>query len=151
MRAHQAIATVFGIGHARQAPGTWGSLAAILPGLIILQMAGIWGIMVATFIVFAAGLWASDKFEKETGSHDNPKIVIDEVVGMWIAMITTGGSIVWVIAAFGCFRFFDILKIWPASWVDEKIPGAWGVMGDDVIAGLYAAMAIAGVRYALGA
>lgn len=142
------IATWFGCGFMRPAPGTWGTLGALLPG-ILLAKAGGWPLLaVGIVIVTLLGLYASREFEKDTGLQDCGMIVIDEVAGIWITLLASTLSPLSILLAFVFFRFFDILKPWPVSWCDRKLPGAWGVMSDDLVAGLYAALCLGGVHYA---
>lgn len=133
------LATWFGCGLSPRAPGTVGTLGAIPFGAALLWSGGIEGLLTATIIVFTLGLWAAREYERHTGAHDPGAIVIDEVAGMWLAMAVAGLSPVMIALAFVLFRFFDIKKPWPVSWADRKLPGAWGVMTDDIIAGAYAA------------
>lgn len=142
------LATWFGCGLMRPAPGTWGTLGGLPVGVLIYALGGWISLSVAVILVSALGYWAAGRFEAQTGEHDNDAIVIDEVTGVWIALIPAGLSIPLVIAAFLLFRFFDILKPWPVSWADKKLPGALGVMTDDIIAGIFAALVIAGAGYA---
>ena len=74
--------------------------------------------------------------------HDSKMIVIDEVAGQWIALLPAALNPALILIAFILFRFFDILKPWPISFIDKKVPGALGVMGDDIIAGLFAAICV---------
>ncbi|VAV87759.1 Phosphatidylglycerophosphatase A [hydrothermal vent metagenome] len=154
------ITTVFYIGHLRPAPGTWGSLAAI-PMAWGLHLLGGWPLLVlATFVVFALGWWATALDTKGKTDHDPSEIVIDEVVGQWIAfwVISIGASHTgapltalwpgWIVAFLG-FRLFDILKPGPIGWADRR-GDALGVMLDDVIAGIFAAIlvvALAGLAH----
>lgn len=133
------LATWFGCGLSPRAPGTVGTLGAIPVGVALLYCGGIEGLLAATMIIFALGLWAAREYERHTGAHDPGAIVIDEVAGMWLAMAVAGLNVVMIILAFALFRLFDIKKPWPVSWADQKLPGAWGVMTDDMIAGAYAA------------
>ncbi len=94
---------------------------------------------IAVFIIAIIGLWAADLFDKDMDGHDSKMIVIDEVAGQWIALIPAALNPYLIIVAFIAFRFFDILKLWPVSFFDKKVKGAAGVMGDDIVAGLYAA------------
>lgn len=142
------LATWFGCGLMRPAPGTWGTLGGLPVGVLIYAAGGWMALAAAVIAVCAAGYWAAGRFEEQTGEHDSGAIVIDEVAGVWIALIPAGLSIPYVVAAFLLFRFFDILKPWPVSWADKKLPGALGVMADDIIAGIFAALMIAGARYA---
>lgn len=143
------LATWFGFGFFRPAPGTWGSVGSIPPALIVFSFAGIKGLTAGIFIITALGLWASKHFDHATGGHDNKMIVIDEAAGQWIALAPAlyliGISPIPVLIAFILFRFFDILKPWPISWADKKLSGALSVMLDDILAGLAAAIIITGL------
>lgn len=148
------LATWFGCGLLKPAPGTWGTLGALPFGVALLYYGG-WPVLALTTILcFIIGLWAARKFDAMVGGHDCSAIVIDEVVGVWIALLPAllHGSFfiagIYVLLAFLLFRFFDILKPWPVGSADKKLPGAWGVMVDDVFAGIMAAIIIAGVRIA---
>lgn len=144
------LSTWFYSGLLNPAPGTWGTIAA-LPfayGLIVLD--NIWITLAAIAAVFIIGLWGGDVMEKQTGIHDDKRIVIDEVAGMWIAIIPATLNPLTLLAAFVLFRFFDILKPWPIGWVDKKVKGSFGVMFDDIIAGIFAAIILLGARYATG-
>ena len=132
------LATWFGCGLSPRAPGTVGTLGAIPFGILILWMGGIEMLLLATAIIFVLGLWAAREYERHTGAHDPGAIVIDEVAGMWVAMAVAGLNPLMIALAFVLFRVFDIKKPWPVSWADQKLPGAWGVMTDDIIAGVYA-------------
>lgn len=142
------LATWFGCGLMKPAPGTWGTLGGLPIGILIYAIGGWIALLIAVLVVSVVGYWAAGKFEEQSGEHDNGAIVIDEVAGVWIALIPAALSIPYVIAAFLLFRFFDILKPWPVSWADKKLPGALGVMADDIIAGIFAALIIAGARFA---
>ncbi len=146
------LATWFGCGFMKPAPGTWGSLGALPFGIILFGVTGLWGFILGIVLVSLIGYWASEQFEKATGTHDSKMIVIDEVAGQWIALLPVlhfmGLNFVYIVLAFGLFRFFDITKPWPASYFDKELPGALGVMGDDIIAGLFAAGCLIGLIYA---
>lgn len=142
------LATWFGCGLMRPAPGTWGTLGGLPVGILIYAVGGWVALSAAIILISVAGYWAAGRFEAQTGEHDNGAIVIDEVAGVWIALIPAALNIPYVIAAFLLFRFFDILKPWPVSWADKKLPGALGVMADDIIAGIFAALVIVGARHA---
>ena len=148
MPLYKMIATWFGCGLISPGPGTWGSLGAIPFGVLIYWLGGLYALIPAIFIITLIGYWAAHKFEKATNTHDSSMIVVDEVAGQWIALLAAGLNPVLIAAAFILFRFFDITKIWPANWIDEKVPGAAGVMGDDIIAGFYALLCVIGLRYA---
>jgi len=150
------IATVFGIGYIRPAPGTWGSLAGLLTAALALYLFPDGAPLESSiFIMIAVGIVASGHYARAKGEHDASEIVIDEVAGQWIVLLPLSAFGIGVnspmtvvipvfIAAFLLFRFFDILKPWPISWADRKIGGGFGVMFDDILAGL----AAAGVLYA---
>lgn len=142
------LATWFGFGFLKPAPGTWGSLAALPFGVLMLKES-FYLLPIFTVLMLFIGLWASRRFSKSAGVEDSPMIVIDEVVGVWIALIPAGTNPVMIFLAFLFFRFFDILKPWPVSVVDRRVKGAVGVMMDDVLAGGYAALCVIGV-HALG-
>lgn len=152
------LATWFGSGFMRPAPGTWGSLAALPFGLLLLAFTNTLTLIIAIIAVTIIGFWAAREFEKDTGVHDSKMIVIDEVAGQWLAMIplclytdlAAPLFPVYVVLSFIFFRFFDIIKAWPASFFDNKINGALGVMGDDIIAGIYAALLLTGTIYYAG-
>lgn len=141
------IATWFGCGLMRRAPGTWGTLGA-LPFGVALMFAGGWAaLLIGLAVIIPLGLWATHDIQKKSGNHDGGFIVIDEVAGMWITLMAaqlTGPS---VVLAFILFRTFDILKPWPISWVDKNISGAAGVMADDILAGIVAAICLMGIHH----
>lgn len=141
------VATWFGCGLMRPAPGTWGTLGAMPIGLILLALGGKSALAIGAIAIFAIGLWASKQFESMTQSHDSSMIVIDEVAGMWIVLLASTLSPLSIIAAFLLFRLFDVLKPWPISWLDKNIGGALGVMLDDVAAGIAAALCLYGIHY----
>lgn len=146
------LATWFGCGFMKPAPGTWGSLGAIPFALIITLLGQPIYLAPAILIVCALGWWSAHRFEKTSGEHDSKMIVIDEVAGQWIALwpVLTASTInpVLVIVSFVLFRIFDIIKPWPVSYFDRKVPGASGVMGDDIAAGIISALIIKGIQYA---
>jgi phosphatidylglycerophosphatase A len=142
-----------GCGFMRPAPGTWGSLGALPIGIILYITLGVPGLAVAAALLFALAVPCIDRLEASgrLTEHDSPMIVIDEVVGQWIALLPVfalnGLDIYGVIGAVMLFRFFDITKIWPACRIDRTFKGGLGVMADDVVAGFYAALIMIG--YAL--
>ena len=142
------LATWFGCGLARPGPGTVGTLGA-LPFGILMMMFGGWPVLLAaTAIIFLVGLWAAGRVEKQLGEHDASLIVIDEVAGMWLTLMAAAPTPLSVLLALGLFRLFDILKPWPISWADKKLPGAAGVMVDDILAGIYAVIVLEGLSFA---
>lgn len=138
--AHPGVlmATWFGAGYLPKAPGTWGSLGALPFAWLLIDRGGLWALGTATVIVFIVGIWAAKDFMTRTGAHDPGAIVIDEVVGQWIVLLVAPLDPVAYALAFVLFRVFDVFKPWPISWADRSIGGAWGVMIDDVLAGLFA-------------
>ena len=142
------IATFFYIGHLRPAPGTWGSLAALLLGYVIVQTAGVLGLCMGIMITCIMGWWATAAQTKGKDDHDPSEIVIDEVVGQWIAILPIAMwphayeiSIWYWFLAFAGFRMFDIIKPGLVGWADRQVSPI-GVMLDDIIAGLMTAAAI---------
>ncbi len=150
----RAFATFFGIGLLPWAPGTWGSAAAIPVAWLLHWLGGFPLLAAATLAVFALGWWATAEATRGKADHDPSEIVIDEVAGVWIALwpLSAGlwhaGVDPWVfpwpgwIGAFVFFRAFDILKPGPVGWADRR-GDALGVMLDDVIAGVFAALVVA--------
>lgn len=141
------VATWMGCGLMHPAPGTWGTLGALPIGLILLALGGKIALLIGIVFVTLIGIWAANKFETMTGAHDNSMIVIDEVAGLWITLMASTLSPLSILAAFALFRFFDILKPWPISWLDQKLPGGVGVMADDLAAGLAAALCLYGIHH----
>jgi phosphatidylglycerophosphatase A len=147
------LATWFGAGLINPAPGTWGSLVAIPFGLIIYKVTGLTGLLLATILVTFIGYWAAKRFQEETGVHDCKAVVIDEVAGQWLvllpALFWADIELMWIAIAFVLFRIFDIVKPWPASYFDKKVDNAFGVMADDIVAGIFAALVMSGMFYAI--
>jgi phosphatidylglycerophosphatase A len=139
----RVVATFFGAGTFPALSGTFGSMAALPFGIAILQLPAPFGrlaLLIAASAALAIGVWASTRYCATHGLADPGEIVIDEVAGQWLALVFAAPDNPWhFLAAFLLFRFFDITKIWPANWAEQHLPGGWGVMMDDIIAGLYAA------------
>ncbi len=135
------IATCGYVGYVRVAPGTAGSIA----GLALYGVASLLGGMLVQIgllaAVLAVGVWSSSASERHFGHTDPGAVVIDEVAGMLITLL--GLQVTWsgALAGFLAFRFFDVIKPFPAGR-SERLPGGWGIMADDVIAGLYAHLAL---------
>lgn len=139
------IATGFGSGLSPIAPGTAGSLAALLPWLALRELP-LPHYLLAIAAALVLGVWACAWVVRESGVADPGFAVWDEFVGLWIALAPLAGPAVaweWIFGGFILFRIFDIWKPWPVSWADRHIGGGLGVMLDDVIAGLYAAIVLA--------
>ncbi len=148
------IATFCYVGLIRPAPGTWGSLAALPLAWLLHWVGGFPLLLVASVAVFALGYWATKVETAAGGDPDPSEIVIDEVVGQWIALFPLSAGLWFAGAAphvfpwpgwvggFLLFRLFDIWKPWPVSWADG-LHGPMGVMLDDVLAGIMAAICVA--------
>lgn len=142
------IACGFGSGMSPVAPGTAGSLVALLPWFALRELPIMYFAAVVVF-AFALGMWACDWAVRTLKIADPGAVVWDEFVGQWIALaplIMWPLGWIWIVAGFVLFRIFDIAKPWPVSWADEKVSGGLGVMLDDVIAGMYAALALAALQ-----
>ncbi len=140
-RVARVIATWFGAGLARPAPGTWGSLATLPLGILTLWLGGPWATAVAGLVATVIGLWAVDVYLQTAALKDPKEVVIDEVAGQLFALVPAGLDWRLWIVAFILFRFFDITKIGPIGWA-ERLPRAFGVMIDDVIAGIVAGLCL---------
>ena len=136
------LATVWGVGYLPWAPGTWGSLAALGPGFMLIWIGGNWLLIPGIIAVTIAGVWASQWYAEEFQKDDAGEIVIDEVAGQWVALLPASLAITDILIAFIFFRAADIFKPWPVNWADQRIPGGIGVMADDLIAGVYAAVGL---------
>ena len=132
---HFLIATFFGIGKIPKAPGTCASLAAIPCFYFLLDKPLFHG--AALIVVYFLGVYTSGKVEKDLGEKDPSNVVIDEVLGMGMAMLFLPREWPFVLTALILFRLFDIWKPYPIHRI-EKLPGGWGVMTDDLVAGFYA-------------
>lgn len=142
------IATWFGSGYLRPAPGTWGSLAALPFAWVLLYLSGPLVLLFAAFVLFPVGVWAANGFDRASSAHDSSEIVVDEVIGQWITFgiaaytFDSGLTLVDFGLGFLLFRVFDIIKPFPIGWLDKRIDGGFGVMVDDVLAGIYAAVCL---------
>ncbi|NQZ13964.1 MAG: phosphatidylglycerophosphatase A [Alphaproteobacteria bacterium] len=141
------IATWGGSGFIKPASGTWGTIAGLPFGIALLYLGGPVALLVALAVVIPVGLWASKHFEIMSRQKDSTMIVIDEVAGLWIALLPALLTPLSVLTAFLLFRFFDVVKPYPVSWIDKKMQGALSIMGDDLMAGIYAAVILIGLQY----
>ena len=139
------IATGFYTGYAPKAPGTAGSLLGLFLYWAIPVSESVYSV-VGIALLFFAGVGAANRVETETNVHDNQIIVIDEIVGMLITVVFFEKSLIWLVVGFVLFRFFDIIKPFPAK-ASEKLPHGWGVMMDDVVAGIYSALSLRLIFY----
>ncbi len=140
------LATVGGVGQVPIAPGTFASLLAIPAAGLILQLSFGRAILAgAALLVFGVGVWATQNYSSDIGQDDPGDAVIDEVAGQWLALLAASPTNVWhFLAGFALFRFFDIAKPWPVNWAQRAFPGGWGIMLDDVAAGLCALAIMSG-------
>ncbi len=140
--------TLFYSGLSPKAPGTVGSFVALLLGLALLQYVHVSTLFLLALLITVVAVKQIDIYEKEVGEHDSKEIVIDELAGMWIALsicgITQENMLIMGALAFIYFRLFDIWKPSIIGRIDEKVDGGWGVMGDDVLAGIAGGIAAAG-------
>ena len=130
------LASLGPIGRKLPAPGTVGWLVALLSGYYLLPISWLL-FLILTIAIFIIGIFAANIYSPITNTHDSGAIIIDEVVGQWVALLFIPNEILYFIAAFILFRLFDITKCWPVNWA-EKLPGGIGVMIDDLVAGLMA-------------
>ncbi|QWT20385.1 phosphatidylglycerophosphatase A [Bacillus sp. NP157] len=142
------IATGFGAGLAPRAQGTVGSLVALVPWLALHAMP-VWAWLLLIAASFALGVWACNVAGRLIGVDDHRSLVWDEFVGQWIALlpVLVFPGLAWVVLGFVLFRVFDVWKPWPIGWFDRRVKGGLGVMLDDVIAGLFAAIALHLVQF----
>lgn len=129
------LATCFKIGHLPIAPGTWGSLAAVIGWWLWLQYIDPLVFIVLIITIFIIGVFATNIIIDHTGEKDPSRVVIDEVAGQWLGLLMLPDGMLYIAGAFILFRFLDILKPWPIRQL-EQIPKGWGVMLDDMLAGL---------------
>ncbi|MEO1514139.1 MAG: phosphatidylglycerophosphatase A [Bacteroidota bacterium] len=145
----KAIATALGAGYSPFAPGTAGALVGLL---------AVWGadvalrwtnpslglgpeiLLILIFVTTGLGVWTSNRLEVEWGK-DPSRVVIDEVVGMWISLLWVPLEWKYLLIAFFLFRLFDIWKPWHVAKA-EQLPGGWGIMMDDVVAGVYSCLVL---------
>jgi len=134
-QAAEWIGTVFNIGKLPLAPGTWASLIATICWYFLFQNQEPILLPIITAFLFLLGSIAADTIILDSKDHDPSRIVIDEWVGQWIAFTMMPINLTTAIVGFLAFRIFDITKIGPVRRM-EKLPGGWGVMADDVMAGI---------------
>ena len=142
----QLLALGFGSGLAPKAPGTFGTIAAILPYLFIAQTP-LWTQLLIIVLTFVLGVYLCQITADALGVHDHPAIVWDEFVGFWLTMLALPLLALpltwyWLLLGFVLFRFFDIVKPWPIRFVDQKVHGGLGIMLDDILAGFYGVLSL---------
>ena len=131
------FATGLGLGYLPLVPGTFGTLLGI-PICLLFYRGGWIVYVVGTLVLIAAGVWAADRADRIFGVHDSRKIVVDEICGFLVTMALVVPGVLTIGIGFVLFRFFDIVKPFPVGYLDRKLPGGWGVMLDDIAAGVYA-------------
>jgi len=150
MNLNRLFITFFGSGLAAKAPGTAGSLAALIVGVLLLEVVPMQTMFMLTLAITIIGIFEINKYEKATNTHDDKSIVIDEVAGMWITLMFAVASAktlefayayeIAIVLSFGAFRLFDIWKPSLIGTIDRKVKGGLGVMGDDLLAGVAGGM-----------
>ncbi|GAA7046561.1 phosphatidylglycerophosphatase A [Helicobacter pylori] len=133
--------TLFFSGYSKKAPGTIGSLVALLLGLPVLIFSAN-TLFLAAILIGLIAIAQIDKEEEESKIHDSSYIVIDELVGMWLAMAISGLSLAGVILSFIFFRIYDITKPSLIGKIDKEIKGGLGVVADDALAGVLAGLSV---------
>ncbi len=141
--------TLFFSGYSKKAPGTIGSLVALLLGLPILIFSAN-TLFLAAILIGLIAIAQIDKEEEESKIHDSSYIVIDELVGMWLAMAISGLSLVGVVLSFIFFRIYDITKPSLIGKIDKEVKGGLGVVADDALAGVLAGLSALLVIHILG-
>lgn len=140
------LAFGFGSGLSPKAPGTVGTLAAV-PLWLLINPLSPWLYWLIVFVAFVLGVYLCGAAAKALNTHDHGGIVWDEFVGFWIVMPFLPPHLWSIVWGFVLFRLFDILKPWPINWLDKKIHGGLGIMLDDVVAGIYAALVAVLIGY----
>lgn len=135
------LAVGFGSGLAPKAPGTFGTLAAVPIYLLVSQLS-LWPYLAITLLVSLVGIGICEVAARMLGVHDHPAIVWDEIAGYLVTMIAAPTGWEWIIIGFVLFRLFDIVKPWPIRWLDAKVAGGFGIMIDDVLAGIFALLGL---------
>ncbi|MFT2614949.1 phosphatidylglycerophosphatase A [Helicobacter pylori] len=131
--------TLFFSGYSKKAPGTIGSLVALLLGLPVLIFSAN-TLFLAAILIGLIAITQIDKEEEESKIHDSSYIVIDELVGMWLAMAISGLSLAGVVLSFIFFRIYDITKPSLIGKIDKEVKGGLGVVADDALAGVLAGL-----------
>ena len=136
------ICTVFGIGNFTKMPGTLGSVVGVFLGFLLLSFLPIHLVLLFFLFFLAVSFYAIKVYQKEVGKSDRSEIIIDEVLGQLLVITFIKLEFLEILCAFILFRFFDILKIFPADIVDKKYSDHYGVIFDDIIAALQALIVI---------
>jgi phosphatidylglycerophosphatase A len=146
-RAALFIATALGAGYAPQAPGTFGSAVGLIVWLALPRV--VWMQVVVIALVCVAGAWSGTVAERHFNRRDPGQVVVDEVAGMMVTLLLNPvAGFGWLAVAFLLFRATDIIKPFPVNLL-ERLPGGAGIMADDVMAGVYANLALRFAMWAL--
>ncbi|MBV1951770.1 MAG: phosphatidylglycerophosphatase A [Cycloclasticus sp.] len=140
------LAFGFGSGLSKKAPGTMGTVLAVILFYGLMLMGQVWYISGLVLVVFS-GSWICGEASKKLGVHDHGGIVWDEVAGYLLTMYWAPFTLQNMLIGFILFRAFDILKPWPINWLDKHVSGGFGIMIDDILAGLMAAACLQGLLY----
>ncbi|HEY5644900.1 MAG TPA: phosphatidylglycerophosphatase A [Pseudomonadales bacterium] len=138
-----------GSGFAPKAPGTVGSLAAVLIWWLLMAGLPVEGQLAVIALVTVAGTWLTARVQRRYGVSDPAAIVVDEFAGQWLALLAVPADPWIVLASFALFRLFDIVKPWPVGMLERRVGGAFGVMVDDLAAGLMALAVLQFTLYAI--
>ena len=141
------LATWFGCGHVPYAPGTTGTLGAI-PLYLLLRPMGHVAVLAAALLITAIGIGVADVVAKDLGKKDPQIVVIDEVAGVLLTLSVAPPTWGALAAGVVLFRIFDQTKPWPARAAERRLPGGWGIVLDDVAAGVWGAAAMLGLKAA---
>ncbi|MDX1483115.1 MAG: phosphatidylglycerophosphatase A [Alphaproteobacteria bacterium] len=142
------IATWFGTGLLPKAPGTWGAMAALPVAWVLALRIGPWAVLAAAGVLFLAGLWAAKAYLAHAREDDPGPVVIDEVAAQLLVLAPAALDPLDYALGFLLFRLFDIMKPWPIKEIERRLPGALGVMADDIAAAIYASICL-GVYFVL--
>lgn len=135
------IATLLGVGYVPGAPGTLGSLIGLMLYVLVFLIGGAQGVVIVFAWVLVFSIWSSGLASQQLHQKDPSCIVIDEVVGLWVTLMGTQSHGPMLLVGFLLFRFFDVLKPFPIRRV-ESLPKGWGIVLDDVLAGIYANLSL---------
>jgi phosphatidylglycerophosphatase A len=137
------VATVFGLGYARMAPGTVASIAALPVAWLVADFGSRFWLLVLAILTAAFGAWACELYSRSKTDPDPSECVIDEVAGQFLVCAFAPTHLLAYLVAFILFRVFDITKMWPINEVERRVPGGLGIMADDIVAALFASIIIA--------
>jgi phosphatidylglycerophosphatase A len=151
-KSRKIFLTLFYSGLFPKAPGTVGTIMSLIIAIVLLQYFTINNLFMATILISIIAIKQINIYEKEVNNHDSSEIVIDELVGMWLALSMTNvssNSYMLAFIAFIYFRLFDIFKPSIIGRIDRDVKGGMGVIGDDIVAGFFAGIATVVTQYVL--